>query len=269
MGFILIVVSMAAFPFLWTRKNPKLCDIAESKLSPSAEHWFGTSVNGCDYYAHAIHGARPSLLIALIATLGITFLGVMFGMLAGYFGGWVDTIISRVIDIIYSLPFLLGALVILGILRQSELLHSDEWFTQVAVVAVVLIVLGWVGVARIMRGSVLSAKNLDYVQAAKSLGASNSRLMFRHILPNAIAPVVVVATISLGGFIAAEATLTFLGAGLQPPAVSWGTMIAGHFDYFNDYKYLVLIPCALLVPTVLSFILAGDALRDALDPKLR
>jgi peptide/nickel transport system permease protein/oligopeptide transport system permease protein len=93
--------------------------------------------------------------------------------------------------------------------------------------------------------------------------------MFRHILPNAIAPVVVVATISLGGYIAAEATLTFLGAGLQPPAVSWGTMIAGHIDYFNDYKYLVLIPCGLLVPTVLSFILAGDALRDALDPKLR
>jgi peptide/nickel transport system permease protein/oligopeptide transport system permease protein len=269
MTFILIVSSMAAFPMLWTQKDPRLCNIREAKLSPSAEHWFGTSVNGCDYYSHAIHGARPSLLIALIATLGITVIGSVLGMLAGFFGGWVDTIISRIIDIIYSLPFLLGALVILGILRQSELLHSDQWVTQVLVVAIVLVVLGWVGVARIMRGSVLSAKNLDYVQAAKALGASNSRLMFRHIMPNAIAPVVVVATISLGSFIAAEATLTFLGAGLQPPAVSWGTMIAGHFDYFNDHKYLVLIPCGLLVPTVLSFILAGDALRDALDPKLR
>ncbi|GIH04400.1 peptide ABC transporter permease [Rhizocola hellebori] len=268
-SFILIVSSMAILPSMWTSKNPRDCDIKFAKLSPSAEHWFGTNVLGCDYYSHAIYGARPSLSIALIATTGVTLIGVVLGMLAGFFGGWVDTLISRIIDMIYSLPFLLGALVILGVLRQSDLLHSDQWWPPVLVVAIVLIILGWVGVARIMRGSVLSAKNLDYVLAAKSLGASNSRLMFRHILPNAIAPVVVVATISLGGYIGAEATLTFLGAGLQPPAVSWGTMIAGNIDYFNEYKYLVLIPCGLLVPTVLSFILAGDALRDALDPKLR
>lgn len=268
-AFILIVSSMAVAPRLWTSGDPRLCPIREAKLSPSAEHWFGTSVNGCDYYTHAIYGARPSLMIALTATFGITIIGTVLGMLAGFFGGWVDVIISRLIDMIYSLPFLLGALVMLGVLRQSDLLHSDQWWIQALVVSIVLIILGWVGVARIMRGSVLSTKNLDYVQAAKALGASNSRLMFRHILPNAIAPVVVLATISLGAFIAVEATLTFLGAGLQAPAVSWGTMIAGHIQYFNDYKYLVLIPCALLVPTVLAFILAGDALRDALDPKLR
>jgi peptide/nickel transport system permease protein/oligopeptide transport system permease protein len=249
--------------------------IREAKLSASADHWFGTSVPGCDYFAHAIHGARPSLLLALIATLGITLIGGTMGMLAGYFGGWVDTIISRIIDIVFSLPFLLGALVFLGLLRQSTIFKGGggdpTWQTlkQVLMIAIVLVSLGWVGVARIMRGSVLSAKNLDYVHAAKALGASNSRMMFRHILPNAVAPVIVVATISLGSFIAAEATLTFLGVGLQAPAVSWGTMISTHIAYFNDYKYLVLIPCALLVPTVLSFILAGDALRDALDPKLR
>ncbi|HCU48858.1 MAG TPA: peptide ABC transporter permease [Micromonosporaceae bacterium] len=267
--FILTVSSMAAFPWLWTSKDPRDCVIRDAKLSPGAAHWFGTDVNGCDYYAHAIYGARPSLMIALIATFGITVIGSTLGMLAGFFGGWVDAVISRVIDMIYSLPFLLGALVLLGVLRQSDLLHSDQMMVQVSVVSVVLVVLGWVGVARIMRGSVLSAKNLDYVHAAKALGASNFRLMSRHILPNAMAPVVVLATLSLGGFIAAEATLTFLGAGLNAPAVSWGTMIAGHIQYFNDFKYLVLIPCALLVPTVLSFILAGDALRDALDPKLR
>jgi len=267
-GYILLMTSMAVFPWLWTSKDPAICEIREAKLGPSAAHWFGTSVNGCDYYAHIVYGVRPSLLIALFATLGITFLGVTLGLVTGFYGGWVDSLVSRIADIIYSLPYLLGALVFLTVMRKSELMTKSQ-FSQVVVIALVLVTLGWVGVTRIMRGSVLAAKNLDFVHAAKALGASNTRLMFRHILPNSIAPVIVVMTISLGGFISAEATLTFLGAGLQAPAVSWGVMIAGHVPYFTDYPHLVLIPCAFLVGTVLSFILMGDALRDALDPKLR
>ena len=136
-------------------------------------------------------------------------------------------------------------------------------------IALALIVLGWTVIARIMRGSVIEARNLDYVSAARALGATNNRIMFRHILPNAVAPVVVYATIMLGSFVAAEATLTFLGVGLQPPAASWGVMISMHQVYFAEDPWLLLFPVGLLVGTVLSFILAGDALRDALDPKLQ
>lgn len=258
--FLLLVGSMAAFPWLWTSKSFRDCNVSIAHLKPSAEHWFGTSILGCDSYAEAVYGARPSLLIALMATAGITLLGVPVGTLAGFYGGWTDTIISRILDIIFSLPFLLGAIVFLTVIRINE-----EW-----VIALILTVLGWAGIARLMRGNVIQAKNLDYVHAAKALGATNGRLMFRHILPNAIAPVVVVATIALGGFVSAEATLTFLGVGLKPPdKISWGMMIAQHDDWFDSYPWLVLFPCGLLVGTVLSFILMGDALRDALDPKLR
>jgi peptide/nickel transport system permease protein/oligopeptide transport system permease protein len=181
-------------------------------------------------------------------------------MLAGFFGGWTDTIVSRVADVFFSLPFLLGALVFLSILRDRNV-----W-----TIALVLVTLGWPTITRIMRGSVISAKNLDYVQAARALGASNSRLMARHILPNAMAATIVVATITLGAFVSAEATITFLGVGLQTPeSISWGIMIAQNQSYFAEYPWLLAYPCGLLVATVLSFILVGDALRDALDPKLR
>jgi len=257
--YVLLVASMAAFPTLWTRQDPRACDVQRTRIAPSWEHPFGFNNLGCDYYSHAIHGARPSLQIAIFATLGIVLLGGIAGLLAGYFGGWVDAIISRITDIFFSLPFLLGAIVFLTVIKQQNV-----W-----TLAAVLIVLGWTTIARIMRGSVLSSKGLDYVQAAKAMGAGHGRLMFRHILPNAIAPMVVYATITLGAFVSAEATLTYLGVGLQPPEESWGIMISQHQVYFLDHPWLLLFPCGLLVGTVLSFILMGDALRDALDPKLR
>ncbi|MFV2021890.1 ABC transporter permease [Micromonospora sp. LOL_023] len=257
--YVLLVASMAAFPILWTRQDPRACDVQRTRIPPSWEHPFGFNNLGCDYYSHAIYGARPSLQIAIFATLGIVLFGGIAGLLAGYFGGWVDAIISRITDIFFSLPFLLGAIVFLTVIKQQNV-----W-----TLAIVLIVLGWTTIARIMRGSVLSSKGLDYVQAAKAMGAGHGRLMIRHILPNAIAPMVVYATITLGAFVSAEATLTYLGVGLQPPEESWGIMISQHQVYFLEHPWLLLFPCGLLVGTVLSFILMGDALRDALDPKLR
>ena len=258
--YLAVVTSMAVFPKLWTSQSPTDCNIRYSRQGPELwDHPFGFNLLGCDYYSHAIYGARPSLSIALVATAAVVLFGGVVGMVAGFFGGWVDSIISRIIDIFLALPFLLGALVLLALLQVRNV-----W-----TVALALIVLGWTVTARIMRGSVIEAKNLDYVQAARALGASNTRIMFRHILPNAIAPVVVYATITLGGFVAAEATLTFLGVGLQPPAASWGVMISMHQQYFERDPWLLLFPVGLLVGTVLSFILAGDALRDALDPKLQ
>jgi len=259
--YILVMMSFATLPKLWTSKDPQDCLLNYGSMLPlgSPGHWAGTSQRGCDYWSHAVHGARPSLQIAIIATFGIISIGLPLGVLAGFYGGWVDAVISRLIDIVFALPFLLGALVILAMLRKY-----NEW-----TITMVLVVLGWTTVARIMRGSVLATKSLDYVAAAKALGATNSRLMFRHILPNAIAPVFVIATVALGTFVAAEATLTFLGVGLQHPAVSWGLMISTHDDFIEQAAHLTLIPVTLLVGTVLSFILIGDALRDALDPKLR
>jgi peptide/nickel transport system permease protein/oligopeptide transport system permease protein len=259
--YILIVTSMAAFPRLWTSKDPLNCTVSGglSRNPPSAEHWFGTSVLGCDYYAQAVHGASTSMLIAVVATIGVVLIGGIIGLLAGYFGGWVDAVLSRLLDIVLALPFLLGAIVFLTILDSRS-----RW-----TLAAVLIVLGWTVVGRIMRGSVIASKHLDYVQAARALGASGLRLMFRHILPNAAAPVVVYATIVLGAFVSAEATLTFLGVGLQVPSVSWGVMITQHQVYFLRDPWLMAFPVGLLLGTVLSFILMGDALRDALDPKLR
>ncbi|HEU4540181.1 MAG TPA: ABC transporter permease [Jiangellaceae bacterium] len=259
--FILIVTSMAVVPSLWTSKDPLACTVSGglSRNPPSAEHWFGTSILGCDYYAQAIYGARTSMLIALVATIGITVVGGTIGMLAGFFGGWTDTILSRATDIFLGLPFLLGAIVFLTILK-----NRNEW-----TLAAALIALGWTVIARIMRASVLSSKHLDYVQAARALGAGRRRLIARHILPNAVAPVVVYGTIALGAFVSAEATLTFLGVGLQPPAVSWGVMIDQHDGYYHEDPWLLAFPVAFVVGTVLSFVLVGDALRDALDPKLR
>jgi ABC-type dipeptide/oligopeptide/nickel transport system permease subunit len=257
--FVLVVVSMAAVPWLWTSQDPNQCDVRLSRVAPSGEHPFGYNLLGCDYYSHAIYGARPSVLIAVFSTLGIILIGGVLGLLAGFFGRWADAIISRLMDIFFSLPFLLGAIVFLTLIKRQN----------VATLVTVLIILSWPTIARIMRGSVLSSRNLDYVQAAKAVGANNGRLMFRHILPNAIAPMLVYATISLGAFVSAEATLTFLGVGLQPPAQSWGIMISQHQVYFLEHPWLLLFPCGLLVGTVLSFILMGDALRDALDPKLR
>lgn len=257
--YILVVGSMALFPKLWTSQDPRACNVSNTRIPPNADHVFGTNILGCDYYAFNVYGARPSLQIAVVSTLGVILIGGLLGLLAGYYGGWIDAIISRVMDIFFSLPFLLGGIVFLTVLKRQNV-----W-----TLAIVLIVLTWPTIARIIRGSVLSSKNLDYVQAARAVGANNARLMFRHILPNAVAPMLVYATILLGSFVAAEATLTFLGVGLQPPEESWGIAISDHQVYFLEDPWLLAFPCALLVGTVLSFILMGDALRDALDPKLR
>ena len=257
--WILIVGSMAVFPWLWTSEDPHACNVSRTRIPPSSEHIFGYDVLGCDYFAHAIYGARPSLTIAVGATAGIVVVGGLLGMLSGFFGGWLDALISRITDIFHALPFLLGAIVFLVVLKKQNV-----W-----AIMIILIALGWTTVTRVLRGNVLASKNLDYVHAAQAMGASNWRIMFRHILPHAVAPVLVLATIALGAFVAAEATLSFLGVGLIPPEVSWGIMIASNQDYFDQYPLLLLFPCLFLVGTVLSFILLGDALRDALDPKLR
>lgn len=257
---VLLILSMALLPGLWTSTDPGACDIKFSRAKPTSGHIFGFSEQGCDYYAQAIHGAGPSIAVAFLATAGAVLLGSLTGIFSGFYGGWTDAILSRITDIFLGLPFLLGTLTLLSLLPARNV-----WTVVLALIA-----LGWTTTARIMRGSVIATKNMDYVQAARSLGASNTRIIFRHVLPNAVAPVIVVATIALGAYVSAEATLTFLGVGLRPPTVSWGVMIDKGTEWvLSGFPHLLLVPVAFLVATVLSFILMGDALRDALDPKLR
>lgn len=257
---VLLVLSMTIAPWLWTDVNPRACDLAHGKQGPTAGHPFGYTLLGCDMYANVIYGAGPSVKIAVLVTGSTALLGIIFGTLAAFYGRWVDAIISRVTDIFFGLPFIVGAIIFLAVLDSHTV-----W-----AVSVVLIVLGWTQLTRIMRGSILEILNRDYVRAARALGASNARIIFRHLLPNALAPVVVISTVSLGAYVSAEATLSFLGVGLQPPTISWGRLISVGDGYaLGGYWHMLVFPCAFLVITVLAFILLGDALRDALDPKLR
>jgi oligopeptide transport system permease protein len=256
---ILVVMVMAALPGLFTRGDPRDCSLDRSLRPPSGDHWFGFDVQGCDYYTHVIYGARASVVIGITVTVFSVAIALLIGSLAGYYGGWIDTLISRSTDIVFGLPFILGAIVVLSVIGD----HGIWW------VAFVLVLLGWPTMTRLTRSSVLSVRDSDYVHAAKALGANDLRVLTKHVLPNAIAPVIVYATIYVGIVIAAEATLSFLGVGLQLPAISWGLMISDAQTRVLGSPHLLLFPGLFLSLTVLSFILMGDALRDALDPKLR
>lgn len=256
---VLAVASMAAFPQLWTSTDPTACQLTQGKAGPAPGHPFGFTIYGCDMYAQVIYGARPDIVIAVLGTVGVLAIGLLLGTLGGYFGGWVDVVVSRLTDVFFGLPFILGALIFLSIVGNHSI-----W-----AISAIIIVLGWTQMTRIVRGSVLEAKHRDYVEAARALGASHSRIIFRHILPNAVQPAIVIATIGVGVLVSAEATLTFLGVGLQRPTISWGVLISNGQNWaVTGTWHLLIFPCAFLVATVLSFILLGDSLRDALDPKL-
>ncbi|HEX2130240.1 MAG TPA: ABC transporter permease [Actinophytocola sp.] len=257
---VLAVLTMTIAPSLWTDTNPKACDLTLSKQAPSAGHPFGRTLQGCDLYAQVIYGARPSVVIAVLVTAATAVLGTLFGTLAAFYGGWVDAVISRITDVFFGLPFIVGALLFLSVLDSHSI-----W-----AVSAILVALGWTQLTRIMRGSVMEIMARDYVRAARGLGASDARIIFQHLLPNAIAPVVVISTVSLGAYVSAEATLTFLGVGLRPPEISWGILISiGDGWALAGHWHMLVFPCAFLIVTVLAFIMMGDALRDALDPKLR
>jgi len=257
---IVILAVMAIWPGLFTRVDPRDCNLADSLLRPSGEHWFGTDVQGCDYYARTIWGTRVSITIGVLVTAASTLIAVVLGSTAGYYGGIVDTLIARLTDIWFAIPTILGGIVIL------RSIFSTRGLLQVSLV---LIVLGWPTMLRLVRSAVMATKEMDYVDAARALGVRNFRIIRRHILPNAVAPVIVYATITVGVIISAEAALSFLGVGLQLPAISWGLMISVAQNRILTAPHLLLFPGAFLSVTVFTFILMGDALRDALDPRLR
>ncbi|MFF0284991.1 ABC transporter permease [Streptomyces sp. NPDC005262] len=262
---IVILLVMTAFPGLFTSASPTFSDLAHHFLGKpeigkvgSAE-WLGYDGQGRSVYARVIYGARASVTVGISVTLLVTVFGGLIGMVGGYFGGWVDALLSGFTNIFLGLPFLLGAMVVLQAFTDRTV-----WSVTLA-----LAFLGWTQIARVMRGAVITIKQADYVQAARALGASTSRILFKHILPNAMAPVIVVATISLGVYISAEATLSYLGLGLADPAISWGGDISAGASQIRVAPHILLYPSIMLSITVLAFIMLGEAVRNALDPKSR
>ena len=256
---VLIAIVPAPFAGIFGHGNPHACNLINSDLSPRAGHPFGFDVQGCDLYANVIYGARNSVSIGVLVA-GISMaIAVFLGSLSGFYGRFIDTIVARVSDILFGFPLLLGALVILNSLRVRNVLS----------VSLVLALFTWPSLTRLMRSSVLSVKNMDYILATRSLGAGDWWIIRRHIVPNAIAPVVIIGAITIGGVIGAEATLTFLGIGLQSPAISWGLQLSDAQQNFQSHPTLLIFPAAFLSVTVLAFIVLGECLQDALDPRRR
>ncbi|MDA0634845.1 ABC transporter permease [Nonomuraea sp. MCN248] len=261
---IAILLVMSFWPSLFTSIDPfdaKTCELSTARQGPSAGHIFGRDNLGCDVYAKTIYGAKNSIIIGVATTVITALVGGLLGLLAGTRGGLTDTIASRVTEVFFAIPSILGALLITATFRDQGL---GIW-----IVVIALSVLAWPMTYRIMRAAVITARSQDFVLAARALGAGQSRIMFRHLLPNALAPVIVIATINLGGFIAAEAALSFLGVGVTSPDISWGLMIADARNRFLEAPLPLVFPALFLSITVLAFIMLGDAVRDALDPKLR
>ncbi|MFD0705088.1 ABC transporter permease [Alloscardovia venturai] len=257
---IVFIAFVALFPQVFTKVDPNYCSLDFSRNNPSPGHIFGYNLQGCDIYARVIYGTRTSLTVGIATTLIVVVVGGIIGALAGFFGGWVDSLLSRIIDIFYAIPLLLGAIVVLQMFRTSNSIWK---------IVLVMALFGWVSIARIARSAVLEAKNLEFNTASTALGSTPMRNLFRHIIPNAIAPVLVVGTTSLASYIVLEATLSFLGLGMPSGNVSWGGDISTAQTMLRTQPMILFYPSLALAITALAFIMLGDAVRDALDPKSR
>ena len=256
---IVVIMSLAAIlaPLL-ARQSPITIDLAHLLQRPSAQHWLGTDIQGRDIWSRLVYGARVSLTVGLISQGIALALGVTLGLIAGFYGKWVDEVVMRLADVTLAFPTLLLLIAMVAALQPSE-----------GVVFATIGIVGWAGMARIVRGQVLVVRQLEYIQAIRALGAGDLRIMTQHVLPNVIAPVVIAATLGVAGAIMAEAALSFLGLGVPPPAPSWGSMIADGRDLeqLRRAPWTSVFPGIAIGAAVLGFNLLGDALRDALDPR--
>ena len=236
--------------------------------APSSENWFGTDALGRDVFSRLVYGARVSLLVGITVVSISAFFGIIIGAIAGFYGGWLDKFLAGyVFNVFLAFPGLLLAIAIVAFLSGSQVTPED----RLKHLIIALCITGWVGYARVMRGQVLKVREYDFVQAARALGASNMRILFTHIMPNAIQPLIVQASLAMAGAVLAEASLSFLGLGLPPPNPTWGTMIdeARGIDTLTNATHNLLFPGIALALTVLAFNFIGDGLREYLDPKQR
>jgi ABC-type dipeptide/oligopeptide/nickel transport system permease subunit len=255
---VIVIMALAAIAAPLIASDPLKIDLASHLQKPSGEHWLGTDIQGRDIWSRLVYGARVSLTVGLISQGIALLLGVTLGLLAGYYGRWVDELVMRLADVTLAFPTLLLLIAMVAAFQPS-----------MGVVFATIGVVGWAGMARLVRGQVLVVRQLEYVQAIRALGAKDIRVMLQHVLPNVIAPVVIAATLGVAGAIMAEAALSFLGLGVPPPTPSWGSMIADgrDLDQLRRAPWTSVFPGMAIGAAVLGFNLLGDALRDALDPK--
>jgi peptide/nickel transport system permease protein len=255
---VVILVITAIFGPWIAPYQPNETDVQNTHAGPSAQHWLGTDSVGRDTFSRLIYGARTSMLVSLVALAVAAILGVGLGLIAGYFGKMTYAVIMRIMDAMMTVPMILMALTIAAVLGSG--------LVNVIIALGIALVPAY---ARLMCGQVLSVRENEYVSAARSVGASNTRIMLRHVLPNCLAPLIVMMTLQLGTTILAEAGLSFLGVGVQPPTASWGSMVSDGYQYLSSDPLLSLLPGFAIMLVVFSFNMVGDGLRDALDPRLR
>jgi peptide/nickel transport system permease protein len=227
------------------------------RKGPSSAHWFGTDQVGRDEFARVIYGSRTSLTVGIISALSVTVIGVIVGLIAGWKGGTTDSVLMRLVDVVLAFPYIILALMIVAVIGAG-----------IRAILVVATVVGFGGVARLLRGEVKRVSSLDYVDAARSTGAKDSRIMLRHVLPNSIQPIAVTAAGSVADFIVVEAALSFLGRGIQEPKASWGLMIARSRTFFEEAPHLLFAPGFALIVLSLALVFVGDGVRDAIDPRV-
>jgi len=254
---VLLVLTALVGPFI-VSADPRFMDLDHLKEPPSAAHWLGTDSTGRDILSRIVSGSRISLSVGILASVLSLSVGICFGLIAGYFGGKVDAFLSQVFDIFLAFPSLILAIGISAVMPPG--LTS-------AMLAITLV--GWSGFARLVRGITLSLREQTYVEASRAIGASSGRILFHHILPNALPLIIVAGSLRVGGFILLEAALSFLGLGVQPPTPTWGSMISLNRAYINSAPWMVIFPGLAISITVISFNMMGDFLRDKLDPRMQ
>jgi ABC-type dipeptide/oligopeptide/nickel transport system permease subunit len=253
-----LLIFMAVAAPLISRHDPVSIDLVRSLEGPSPAHWFGTDIQGRDVFARLVYGARVSLTVGIASQMIALTLGIILGLVAGYYGKWIDEIVMRLADVTLAFPTLLLLIALVAALQPS-----------LTIVFLVIGLVGWAGMARLVRGQVLVVREMEYVQAERALGAADLRIIAQHILPGVIAPVVIASTLGIAGAIMAESSLSFLGLGVQPPTPSWGSMIADGRDLYQlrTAPWTSVAPGLAIGAAVLGFNLLGDALRDAYDPR--
>ncbi|PJJ62249.1 ABC transporter permease [Compostimonas suwonensis] len=259
-AIILLVVIVALFPGLFTQTSPvDDCQLSNSNAGPAPGHPLGFTKQGCDIYSRIIHGTSTSVSVGFIVIVLTSVLGIVFGAFAGFYGGWLDGVLSRVGDIFFSIPYILAAVVVMSVLSA---------YRNVFVLSLAIGIFAWPATARVLRSEILRVKTSDFVMASTAIGVSRFRILVSHVLPNSIAPVIVVTTISLAAAITAEATLSFLGLGI-PNVMSWGNDISQAQGDLRTAPQTLIYPSIALSITVFAFIVMGEVVRDALDPKAR
>lgn len=260
-AIILLLIIVSLFPTLFTQVPPNNeCYLTNSNGAPVAGHPLGFTKQGCDVFSRIVHGASTSLSVGILVTLLTVGLGVFFGAIAGFYGGWLDAVLSRVGDVFFAIPYILAAIVVMTVFSA---------YRSVAVIALAIGVFAWPSTARVLRAEILRVKQSDFVMAATALGVSKSRILFRHVMPNSIAPVIVVSTTGFAAAIVAEAVLSFLGVGLPTTFMSWGNDISQAQGDLRNAPQVLLYPSLALLLTTLAFIMMGEVLREALDPRAR